>query len=302
MGRFDFIDEPTQVLAEAADFLAGEPVLTTVLATVTARAAADDAAGVPRDAKVPRWWCLARDSVGAVVGMAMRTTLGAPYPIYVIGLDGDRAAELARVLLARVDEPAISAVNGSAESSAALLGEIARHRGGTVVVEVRNRLFEARAVTTPPRPPGGARMAQADDVDIVDDWWGRFHREAAAQAGRAPSPGDAAFAMSREDVARRIANSLVALWENEGRVVSMVGISAPAAGVCRVGPVYTPQQERGKGYAGAAVADLTAATLAEGNRCCLFTDLANPTSNRLYQSIGYEPVTDMVALVLHDGS
>ena len=86
MGRFDFIDEPTQVLAEAADFLAGEPVLTTVLATVTARAAADDAAGVPREAKAPRWWCLARDSVGAVVGMAMRTTLGAPYPIYVIGL------------------------------------------------------------------------------------------------------------------------------------------------------------------------------------------------------------------------
>ena len=28
--------------------------------------------------------------------------------------------------------------------------------------------------------------------------------------------------------------------------------------------------------------------------CCLYTNLANPTSNRIYQAIGYEPIGDVV--------
>ena len=62
----------------------------------------------------------------------------------------------------------------------------------------------------------------------------------------------------------------------------------------RVGPVYTPPEHRGHGYASALVAAASQAQLDEGIQFCfLFTDLANPTANHIYQAIGYEPVSDI---------
>ena len=62
----------------------------------------------------------------------------------------------------------------------------------------------------------------------------------------------------------------------------------------RVNAVYTPPGLRGRGYASACVAALSQKLLDEGRRYCfLFTDLANPTSNRIYQAVGYEAVVDV---------
>jgi predicted GNAT family acetyltransferase len=42
------------------------------------------------------------------------------------------------------------------------------------------------------------------------------------------------------------------------------------------------------------VAELTRRLIAGGRQFCfLFTDLANPTSNSIYQRVGYRPVTDV---------
>ena len=71
-----------------------------------------------------------------------------------------------------------------------------------------------------------------------------------------------------------------------------------AHGVARIGPVYTPKEHRGHGYASRAVAEVSQLLLDRGVRCCLFTDQANPTSNRIYESIGYRPVVDMVNLLV----
>ncbi len=62
----------------------------------------------------------------------------------------------------------------------------------------------------------------------------------------------------------------------------------------RVGPVYTPPERRGRGYASNLVAAVSQAQLEAGCRSVfLFTDLANPTSNHIYQAIGYEAVRDV---------
>jgi predicted GNAT family acetyltransferase len=84
------------------------------------------------------------------------------------------------------------------------------------------------------------------------------------------------------------------LWEDGGRAVSMVGVSGETPNGIRVAPVYTPPELRGRGYASACVAAVTQAQFDRGRRFCfLFTDLANPTSNKIYQAIGYEPVCDV---------
>jgi predicted GNAT family acetyltransferase len=68
--------------------------------------------------------------------------------------------------------------------------------------------------------------------------------------------------------------------------------------VARIGPVFTPRERRGRGYASAAVAQVTRLVLDQGARACLFTDRANPTSNKIYAALGYRPVVDMVNVVL----
>lgn len=96
----------------------------------------------------------------------------------------------------------------------------------------------------------------------------------------------------------RIRPGRILLWEDAGEVVHLTGFNAPAHGVARIGPVYTPRRHRGRGLAAAAVAEVSRRLLAEGVRPCLFTDQANPVSNALYERLGYEPVVDMADLVV----
>jgi predicted GNAT family acetyltransferase len=61
--------------------------------------------------------------------------------------------------------------------------------------------------------------------------------------------------------------------------------------------VYTPPERRGRGYAGATTAAVSQAALDAGVReVVLYTDLANPVSNALYERLGYRGVEDRVIL------
>ncbi len=87
------------------------------------------------------------------------------------------------------------------------------------------------------------------------------------------------------------------LWESGGVPVAMAGLTRAAAGVARIGPVYTPPGERGRGYGGAATVAVSQAALERGaEQVVLFTDLANPTSNALYKRLAYRPLEDSVVL------
>ncbi len=121
--------------------------------------------------------------------------------------------------------------------------------------------------------------------------------EADRQAGRPPREGEGEH-LDREWAADRVGRGLVWLWEVDGEVVHLTAHSAPSFGVSRIGPVYTPTEHRGHGYAAALVAEVTDRILAVGDRACLFTDVDNPVSNGVYARIGYEPQTEMVRMEL----
>ena len=92
---------------------------------------------------------------------------------------------------------------------------------------------------------------------------------------------------------QRVAAGQFQLWEHDDQVVSMAGFSEPVAGVARVGPVYTPPAHRNRGYGTAVTATASAAALSGGaTHIVLYTDLSNPTSNAIYQTIGYHPHHD----------
>jgi hypothetical protein len=89
----------------------------------------------------------------------------------------------------------------------------------------------------------------------------------------------------------RLEQSMVHFWEVDGRVVSSAHASRPTRHGQTINAVYTPGEERGRGYASNLMAALTEKLLNSGKRfCVLYTDASNPTSNKIYESVGYRVV------------
>lgn len=154
-------------------------------------------------------------------------------------------------------------------------------------LNMSERIFRIERLI-PPRPvDGGMRIAADADRSLLARWLEEFTVEA---LGQSVDPA-AMDAFAGRWLAR--AGRTMYLWVVDGRVVSMVGVSGETPNGIRVAPVYTPPELRGRGNASALTAAVTQAQLGAGKRYCfLFTDLANPTSNKIYTAIGYEPVAD----------
>jgi predicted GNAT family acetyltransferase len=213
---------------------------------------------------------------GEVVAVATRTP---PHNLVLSAVDDLRAID---ALIADLD-------------GAPLPGLLAPVDVGTVFVErwpakatvaLEQRIYQATALI-PPRPTeGGVRAYTEDDHALIVEWMNAFYAEAMPNN---PEGDGEEFLRRREGRAGELL-----LWEVEGRPVSFAGYASPSPNGMRVGPVYTPPELRGRGYASAVTAAATERVLASGRRFCfLSTDLANPTSNSIYQQIGFEPVVDV---------
>ena len=158
--------------------------------------------------------------------------------------------------------------------------------------ECRRVLHERihRLETVRPLPPVTGRLRQAGDADraLLLDWLRAFGAEAFGEDSRRPVDAETVLNTRLGSPGEGFV-----LWDDHGpRCVAGYG-GATRHGI-RIGPVYTPPEHRDRGYGTACVAELSRQLLERGRRfCMLFTDLANPTSNRIYQRIGYEPVCDV---------
>jgi GNAT superfamily N-acetyltransferase len=290
MAELEFFDDPRAFLEAAGEHLAAEPVLTTVVSTVTHRAAD---AGLPPTIG-PRWWVVAREA-GRVVGVGMRTAPGPPYWLYLLPMPDEAAVALAATLHERGEE--VLAVNGALPTVQVVAEETARLAGGRAVVDERTRLHLLGDLVEPAAVPGRLRLAVAADADLALEWFDAFERDAAEQAGR--EGGEPIEPQDEPLMLARIAQGRVWFWEDaSGERVHLTGANLPVFGVARVGPVYTPKEQRGRGYASAAVAAVSQLLLDVDAKVCLFTDQANPTSNKIYEALGYRPVVDMAHLVI----
>jgi hypothetical protein len=220
-----------------------------------------------------------------VVGTAIRTppwrlVLGVmEHPGAVHQLVQDLVADPAGADLPGVIGPS-EAAHHFAEAWAASTGVSAR-------LTRHERSFRLRKVIRPPTAPGAMRPAQPTDRMLLTSWAQAFHEEALSGG---PDQDYAAMA----DRWIRGLGRTAFLWEDAGRAVSLTGVGGLTPNGIRVGPVYTPPELRGRGYASNLVAKASQLQLDGGRTFVfLFTDLANPTANRIYQAIGYEPVNDV---------
>lgn len=291
----EFFDAPRSFLDAAGDLLAAEPVLGSVIASVTERTARELAAGQDSWAEVgapfERWWVVVRDESGAVVSAAMRTAPFRPYPTFALPMSDEAAHAVAAALHARGEF--LGGCNGALPGAEVLARATAGLSGGEMVSDKGTRLWEATSVVVPPAPEGRLRLATEADAGLVLSWFEAFHAEADEQAGREPDPS-AGEHNTMDSVLIRIREGVEWLWElPDGTIAHLTGSGLPSYGVARIGPVYTPRELRGRGIASYVVGALTRRGLEAGSRMCLFTDRANPTSNKIYAGLGYEPVVDM---------
>lgn len=165
--------------------------------------------------------------------------------------------------------------------------EWARRTGQAVSISMPERIYKVERVDPVLGVPGSLRRATVADRDLLIAWNDEFVAEAFGE--RVPT-GHATRAV---DTRLTSEQSGFAFWE-DGGPVCMVGFSGPTPDGIRIGPVYTPPEFRRRGYGSAATAALSQELIDEGRRfCVLFADLDNPTSNHIYQEIGYEPVADL---------
>ncbi|MFE5793047.1 GNAT family N-acetyltransferase [Streptomyces sp. NPDC056503] len=147
------------------------------------------------------------------------------------------------------------------------------------------RLFRLGELTPrDPAPAGRSRPASTADLPLLRDWTADF-----ARVHRYEPQDD-----YTDFLTERITEGRLHVWEDpDGRPVAMAAVSRAIEGQARVHLVYTSPAERGRGYAAGVTTTVSRVALASGAaQVLLFTDLANPTSNALYQRLGYRPVSD----------
>lgn len=178
---------------------------------------------------------------------------------------------------------------GPTEAAARFAARWSEATGQPARVEVAERIFRLTRVLAPAAPASGSwRRAEPRDRELLARWIVAFSSEAMPEAPPIDDPTGAAE--------RWIAGTgrVAYLWEDGREVVCLVGVGGETPHGIRIGPVYTPPSRRGRGYASSLTAAASQDQLDRGRRFVfLFTDLANPTSNKIYQAIGYEPVSDV---------
>lgn len=218
-----------------------------------------------------------------VVGCALRTP---PHKLAITRIDGEPA------LGALADDvfqmyPDLPRVMGPEPSIASFASHWCARSGANSSPVMRQRIYENRSVRPPAEmPPGALRQATRGDLPLLIRWIADF----LTTMSEPRDPTELAH--------ERLATGSLFLWD-KGEAVSMASFTGRTPNGVRVSGVYTPPVFRRQGYATACVAALTQLLFEAGNKyCCLYTDLANPTSNSIYQRIGYRPVCDVVDYTL----
>lgn len=215
---------------------------------------------------------------------------------FLISCAADRDAVKALVYDAVSLMPDAGGVTGPKEEADRFAGVWCVRQGGTTQLNRAERIYRLDKLVPAGMVEGQARWATGDDLQLVKDWWVSFIIEADPFLANTPRDEVAKNINPRVDQPQDVRG--IWLWEVDGQPVSMVGYAGPTPNSIRIAPVYTPPEHRGRGYASALCSAVAAWLLDRENGLgkqflTLFTDLANPTSNHIYQSIGFTPVIDV---------
>lgn len=264
---------PAEFLELTAAYRAADPVRTNVIGSV----ATGVLQGRAYDAE---HWFVVHGDDGTVVGAAIWTV---PYRLLLAPMPDAAAAALGADVVRLLQVP--PGVIGPQRTVEALVAAT----GWTTEQHMLEHVLVLEEFTPASGVPGSARPLTEADVDLATEWMREFSIEAGAL-----------ITDPREAVVGRMPHHR--FWVVDGEPVSFAS-HAPLVGsesgtVGRVGPVYTPREHRGRGYGGAITSAVVEHLLPLTTTVMLFTDAANPTSNGVYERLGFRQVDDVVDLTI----
>ena len=209
-----------------------------------------------------------------------------PHPLHYIVVDSERADELPSFIiphLLEADIPFTEVVSErkQAERFAKAWQEVT---SGSSELFMSQGLYRLDDVKDIEMAKGHMREATVADQAQLEAWYSAFE----AESGLRSSPPEKVT----KAVQTMLERNEAVFWEVDGQVVSCAKRARPTENGITVSFVYTSPDSRGRGYARSLVADLSRQLLETKSFCVLYTDLLNPTSNKIYQEVGYEQIMD----------
>ncbi len=277
--KLERFDDPSVFRDAATPFLLQNEALTNIIFGVVS----DAVRGLYKRECL---WLVAQEGE-TVVGVAMATV---PHPISIAhGSSAEAVVELAKYATAwyPTDGDAIQFLcDASAWSS--IEKTLRPEDFGERSVDFHQGVYEVTDIVWPRPVSGAMRPAGPDDAMLVGTWSHAFGLESMNR----PASSDPEKLLA--DGQKIVERGGMHLWQDGEDIVSMASSLGDTPTGIRISYVYTPPDLRGRGYASATVAHLTQKHFDCGKeRVFLFTDLNNPTSNRIYQAIGYQKAGEL---------
>ncbi len=275
--------DPAAYAAKVEPFLMEQEALNNLILGLALRLGQD-----PASFDEPPFLATAETSEG---GMQLAALCTPPHALILAGradLSDDALEMLAEDLRRHaIQLPGVIAEARLAQRFTRVLAEVMpmRYRVGQ-----HQRVYELRQVIPTESVTGSLRVATSADADMLVSWRLAFAAEALGATEDLES--------ARRAVSRMIERQNFFFWQDREQPVAMAACTRPTQHGITINSVYTPPEQRRKGYATALVAALSQRQLDEGRQfCTLFTDLSNPTSNNIYQKIGYQALGDFTHYV-----
>jgi uncharacterized protein len=198
----------------------------------------------------------------------------------------DEIHQLAKLLDNQLDD--IPGFVGEKDLTNKLAREMTNLRKKVPFIQMNQRLYRLDQIEKSPDNNGRLIKLEMENLSLVKDWVYQFCIEIDEKMSKEEAEVKAKDILSRGRVYG---------WEVDGEFVSMANASRPTKTNITVNFVYTPFTERKKGYASSCVSALTELMLKSGFKTTsLYTDLDNPTSNKIYMEIGYKPIIDSIVI------
>ena len=229
-------------------------------------------------------WFMATVSDGGILLTALMTP---PHMLTLYTTDNRIDEEALACLIHGIEDSGVSIPGVMSEKSfAERFAKIyAGIKGVKYSIETSLRLYELTKVAPDITVNGDLRLARNSDMAFLPYWLEGFSNDCFGESPLVKP--DAELYQYHIDTKKGY------VLEDRGVPVSVAKISREIQTLCCVSLVYTPPYFRRKGYATSCVAALSQVCLEHGfTRCVLYTDLANPISNSIYQKIGYVPIND----------
>ena len=263
-----------EFLAATKDFRRLDPVRTGLITSIATSVATGS-----RTYEDYFWWSVIQDN--QVVGVAIRTV---PYGYVFSPMNAD-AAEALYSFICVEDSPANEFAGPKViiEYFVQLSGRSVAESEGELIYECKN--------LHPAAPIGEIRSATESDFELILGWMKAFMTTTGLRS------------YDLEGVVRTsLSGGRYYLLMLQETPVCLGGHSDlqvfDGFSIGRVGPIYTPDEFRKKGYASALTSEISATLISRGALPTLYTQAANPTSNKIYREIGYTLVDENLRVIL----